>query len=280
MHMCARSLVWMQRSVCAHKCEYEWVCVRERDYTVLVYYCVLMSLLVCVSAWVHQRYIPPGSHWLFSFFLFFFFKCQKYCFLSFCNVQSWATVDQHGNLAFSLMLLLMFYLLPFFILGLLSPPPPQGSSFIYQTAINMCQLGCSSTNEQVNDSFSTPALVCKILDGCQICVLVVWLCACICAFLLMVLSIYEACLCMCVHCRQFAHIHTLSHTHKWKKTKPISLFQTHQWNSWGSLVQSKTTILRCRQDPVNLCGAVIWVGDYWRDGTRQWGLSGSVLLWP
>lgn len=86
--------------------------------------------------------------------------------------------------------------------------------------------------------------------------------ACICTFPVVYISIYEACLRMCVHCRQFVHIHTLTYTHKRKKTKPISLFQTHQWSSWGSLVQSKTAIVRCRRGPV-----------------ESWNLSRRLLTW-
>lgn len=76
------------------------------------------------------------------------------------------------------------------------------------------------------------------------------------------LHIWSTSLQVCVHCRRFVHIHTLTHTHKEKKTKPISLFQTHQWSSWGSLVQSKATILKCRREPV-----------------ESWNLSRRLLTW-
>lgn len=77
----------------------------------------------------------------------------------------------------------------------------------------MCQL-LSNTNEQMTASISP--LVCNILDVCQCCACVCGFgCVrvCIHAFLVVYPSIYEAFLRMCVHCRQFVHIHTLTHTH-------------------------------------------------------------------
>lgn len=107
--------------------------------------------------------------------------------------------------------------------------------------------------------------VCKILNVCQSCVCFDCVRVCIHAFLVVFPSIYKAFLCMCVHCRQFVHVHTLTHTHQGKKTKPISLFQTHQWSSWGSLGQSKTTILRCRQDPVESCNLTSRSLTWWHE---------------
>lgn len=131
---------------------------------------------------------------------------------------------------------------------------------------NTCQLGCSQIiiNKIMTASVPPPPPpppVCRILEGCQRYVLAV-----VCAHAhipgSVSLHIWSSSSQVCVHCRRFLHVHTLTHTHKEKKTKPISLFQTHEWSSWGSLVQSKTTILRCRREPV-----------------ESWNLSRRLLTW-
>lgn len=143
---------------------------------------------------------------------------------SFCNVSSRVTVDQQENLAFSL---LMFHLLP--LLSLILLFLSEASGFIYQTATKRLSAGLlSNNNKQDNDSYSgPPSLVYRILEGCQRCVLAV-----VCAHAhipgVVSLHIWSSSSQVCVHCRRFLHVHTLTHTHKEKKTKPISLFQTHQ----------------------------------------------------
>lgn len=152
------------------------------------------------------------------------------------------------------------------------PPPPPWIGFIYQAAINMCQMGCSQIlmNRLMTASISPP--VCKILDVCQSCVCLWFNSEHSCIPGSVSPPYMKPPLRMCIHCRQFVLIHTLTRTHWGKKTKPISLFQTYQWISWGSLGQSKTTILRCRQDPVESC----YLSS--RSFTWWWGLPGLVFL--
>lgn len=142
-----------------------------------------------ISVRVHVCVVEPVLHpSRLTLTLFLNAKNVFFCFFSFCNVSSRVTVDQHGNLAFSL---LMFHLL---------------SSFFYFTFLiltevvsfiklpqNTCQHGCSQIiiNKIMTASVSPPP-VCSILDGCQSFVLAVWFCA-------------RACVCVCV----------CSHSYSW-----------------------------------------------------------------
>lgn len=185
--------------------------------------------------------------------MFFFFFLS-----SFCNVSSRVTVDQQENLTFSF---LMFHLLPYFTFLILK------KWFHLSNCHKTRQLGCSQIiiNKIMTASLPPPSPQ-SAGSWRGVSVMCLWLCVRTLIFLVVYPSIYETCLhkCVCVCALQavFACTHTGTNTHKEKKTKPISLFQTHQWSSWGSLVQSKTTILRCRQDPV-----------------ESWNLSRRLLTW-
>lgn len=88
-----------------------------------------------------------------------------------------------------------------------------------------------------------------------VCLWFVCTCMCIHVSLIMFPFLYAAfphvCALQAVCARTHAHTFTLGRTRK--QNQLVCATQTLQWSSRGSLGQSKTTILRCRRDPVESC---------------------------
>lgn len=121
-------------------------------------------------------------------------------------------------------------------------------------------------NKLMTASISPP--VCKILDVCQSCVCLWFDCgrACVHSCIPLSVSLHTWSLSAHVCALQAVCAQTRTHTYTLgKKTKPISLLQTHQWSSRGSLGQSKTAILRCRRDPVESCNLRSRSLTWWRE---------------
>lgn len=102
-------------------------------------------------------------------------------------------------------------------------PPPM--KWFHQAAINMCQMGCSQTlmNKIMTASISPP--VCKILDVCQSCVCLWFNSEHSCIPGSVSPPYMKPPLRMCIHCRQFVLIDTLTRTHWGKKQNQLACFK-------------------------------------------------------